>query len=212
MKTITIDDKVVEKRVFKRYLERFMRKQGYEKTAKELPFDILSEHLPGALMCFAALKLTIGEEFNLDMAGLMFKCRKLGNYSLEFDKDALCSSLGIEKEDPELLSLLSSGIKQRVKKGTFWSHPLSEVTDVDGEEFINNYATASLLIHYLRHPSSTDDNGASVELNVRRLMLASGQNLPVDALIERVKAGYIISLHRAANAIAEGFSAMIKEA
>lgn len=205
MKKLIVDQNVSSTRKFNRYFEKYIKKNGYDVPMTELPTDILTELIAGALMSYTALDLAIDEVFEIQiMDNLTFKCKKTGKYDLVFDIENFKEVLEIPDDDVMLEILANPANSTVLKKDEFFRHPLAELDEK--KEHLNLYAFACMIIEAIRHPEDTDDNGEAAESMLTKAVLDSGKPVNTLELIHRIKAGQLKAMMEASTLINEGMT------
>lgn len=209
MQTLTVSPTITQDPKFQKFLARYAHKKGFEADVLELPHDVIAELVSGAIICYTAKDINIEEEFliTLTPSELTLKCVKQSKYNVFLDADYMKQALDIA--DDALLTELSNPINNhRLHPDEDFLHPLADSSVIDGVETINGYAVASLIIDSLRHPKTTTDKGAKAKDFFSRCVLSSNRPVNIEALIAKVKAGYLREILDACNIINEGFNNM----
>lgn len=82
------------------------------------------------------------------------------NDEVKFDKDSLIQTLNINnKEDIENIDVLASQ-RLTLKADEIFRHPLSEVSQIDGDTMLNMWATASMIVNGIRGVGGDPDKSA----------------------------------------------------
>jgi hypothetical protein len=210
MKKIIVDPITKSSRKFLKYFRKYVQKKGYNTPVEDLVTDILVELVSTAIMSYAAIDLDINEEFELqlmDNEDAVFKCKKVGKYELVFDKNSIIDTLEIDKNDPMIEVLANPANYKILSKAEHFRHPLAEIEKVEGvkEPVFNGYAIATVIIDCVRNPETTDDNAFKATDFFRKAVLESGQNLNVEVLLEKIKAGHLSQMMKASTLINDGF-------
>lgn len=214
MRHLKVNDNIVETRQFRRYLEQYTKKHGYKSCPlAELPQEIQTTVVAGALISFTALDCSIEEAFTIEAGPLTLHCIKTGKYNVMIDA---AGSLNIEKDDPVLLEVANSGHHIRLDADVVFQHPLAEVRPKDTEngidqEYTNDYGFACYCIDAVRNPQDTTDGGAKADDLFRRMVLESGRPVHVEVLLHKVKAHYLYAMKEAATLISDGINKACEE-
>ena len=209
MQTLTVQPNITQDPKFKKFLARYAFKKGFQDDVLELPHDVIAELISGAIICYTAKDINIEEEFliNLTPSELTLKCYKQGRYDVSLDAEYMKQALDIT--DDTLIDSFSNPVNaHRLQPNEPFLHPLADSEIIDGQEVINGYAVACLIIDSIRHASSTHDNGTKAKDFFRRCILASGRPVNVEALLVKVQAGYLREILDTCNLINDGFSNM----
>ena len=194
METIDMKSLDVSRENFENFCDRYARKEGYQKPFNELPSDISNELFTGVILCYAARKLPIGTDFVADFGkGNRLTCQKLGQYEISIYTRDLADMAGMDTDSEEYKTILSQ-CQQRYRKipdDQWWHHPLSEVSEINGEEVLNMYAVFELSINSVRGIEKTNALGKEKyrQIIINAVYTANPQ-INLTPLLERAVAGY----------------------
>lgn len=209
MKRINVNDTDTSTTEYIRFFSKYAKKRGFDTPIEQLPMDILRELHSCAVMSYSARHLDIDEEFELDLNGMVFKCRKEGRYSIWFDKDSFSEQLQIDCDNDVFNSLINPINHKVLKKSELFTHPLTVVDEAEiGGEIqpcVNGYGVASMLINCIRNPEDTEDGGRTAEKSFATFILESGRFANVPVLLEKVKAGELSAMMEVSTIINDGF-------
>ena len=191
------------------------KEEGYRfNCIEDIPHSILGDLIPSLMMRNATKGIPDGEVFLMvfgEVHGLApVKAQKINGVCFLDVEDtmAIVGEEWNEENESALKAIADSHI--RIPKGELFSHPLVEITEIDGEECLNNWGFAVMLINGLVNPDFADEE--KCEAVFCNIILEESPGIDLSSLLAKVKAGYYSACQQAAGLLAEGFDKRVKKA